>query len=63
MTEGDMEKAIQWLDVACEDQDAAWDFVCRLRNAMRGLNYEEGCPALDFVFPCIAHTKLDTDDD
>ena len=50
MTEEDREKAIEWLDVACDSAGDSWDFVCRLRNAMRGLDYEEGCPALDYFF-------------
>ncbi len=46
--EVDREKALEWLDEACENQDDAHDFVCRLRNAMHGLDYKEGCPALDY---------------
>lgn len=47
----EFEAATDWLDANCEDAEASHDFVCRLRNALMGLDYEEGCPALDFIFP------------
>jgi len=52
-----------WLDANCEDEEAAHDFVCRLRNAMMGVNYEEGCPALDYIFEAVAqHDYKDSQD-
>ena len=64
MTEEDREKAIEFLDEACENQGDSWDFACRLRNAMRGLDYEEGCPALDYFFllSCASIEKEKNDD-
>lgn len=55
--------ARDWLNENCEDADASHDFVCRLRNAMQGLDYEEGCAALDFFFPaaCAFETTIDKD--
>lgn len=46
--------AKNWLDANCEVEEAGDDFMCRLRNAMFGLNYEEGCPALDYIFELVA---------
>lgn len=64
MTEEDREKAIEFLEEACENEGDSWDFVCRLRNAMRGLDYEEGCPALDYFFGLVCESvKKETNDD
>ncbi len=49
--------ACDWLDANCEDEKASHDFVCRLRNAMFGLDYEEGCPALDYIFELVAQDE------
>jgi len=64
VTEAKREAAISWLDAACDNSDDAWDLVCRLRNAMRGLDYEEGCPALDYFITLVmdAHMREGTDD-
>lgn len=55
--------ARDWLNENCEDAEDSHDFVCRLRNAMQGLDYEEGCPALDFFFPAAIafETTIDKD--
>ena len=44
------EEAKNWIDANCEAEgDVHSDFFCRLRNALMGVDYEEGCPALDFI--------------
>jgi len=64
VTEAKMEAALAWLDAACDNSDDAWDLVCRLRNAMRGLDYEEGCPALDYFLGLVCESVVrETGDD
>jgi hypothetical protein len=64
VTEAKREAALAWLDVACDCPNESWSLACRLRNAMRGLDYEEGCPALDYFITLVmdAHIKEGTDD-
>ena len=53
-------EARRFIDSICEDEERSHDFVCRLRNAMLGVDYKEGCPGLDYIFTLIVSNEFET---